>query len=174
MTVPFDPAETTTAVWIAASGVVIGSFGVVHSFVSSLLANRRSKEQIAVARMQLRASILSASRTAWINEFRTRLASSLSRLEHLGLYNMRVQKKLEEDGSLGPDDRDNERREMTNLLRDAEAEVLVVELMLSPDEEDHKELVQTLRRLEDSVQLSKIMHSQKELPDGCRKVVALG
>jgi hypothetical protein len=39
---------------------------------------------------------------------------------------------------------------------------------------DHKELVQALRKLESSVQLSKIEQSQKDLPDVCKNIVSLG
>ena len=73
-----DSPDSAATLWIAISSLIVAAFGVIHAFTSSLLADKRSKEQLSIARMQLRAGILSASRKAWIETFRDRLADTLS------------------------------------------------------------------------------------------------
>jgi hypothetical protein len=118
-----------TSEWVAAGAAVLAA--VIGPLVSLLILRKQNASAERVARMQISASLVSASRQAWIEKLRDTIAEFQAALLNLGFQGGHsVSRGLDEA----------ERVERAVLLRAR------IALLINPNEPDHKRLLELVDR----------------------------
>jgi hypothetical protein len=123
---PTDPQ------WIGpatALGAVLTAFAavIVSPIISLIVTRSQSRTALEVASQQIKASVVSANRQAWINNLRDAIAEFLGALTHI---EARPAVQINRDEA-----REREYVERVRRLRSR------IALMINPQEEDHRRLL---------------------------------
>ena len=149
--------------WIPVAALAVSFVAVVVGpIIQLVIATRQMKTSREIAQLAFTASVLSSNRQAWINDLRGALAGYVAKCWSIWMGRM---------GARGTGDREDVEG---SELRIAEAIRLEsqIELMLNPNEEDHKALAAAMRDARDAL-TDESLESGVEFEGVCRRVLTL-